>query len=71
MNSDLDERCVHMDNVASIVAAYISRNPVAADEVPSIISAVHSALCEADRQPDALPVIAPQERPRLRLVHSV
>jgi predicted transcriptional regulator len=46
---------------AGIVAAYVSRNPIAADAVPDVIRTVHQALTQLT---GAAPAAAPEERPK-------
>ena len=44
---------------AQVVASYVSKNPVAADQLPDLINAVHDSLRNADS-----PAAAPQEPPQ-------
>jgi predicted transcriptional regulator len=46
---------------AEIVAAYVSRNPVAPDAVPDVIRTVHRALTQLT---NAAPAALPEERPK-------
>ena len=46
---------------AGIVAAYVSRNPIAADAVPDVIRTVHQALTQLA---SAAPPAQPEERPK-------
>jgi predicted transcriptional regulator len=55
----------YIDQTASIVAAYVSKNAVAADDIPALINRVHAALARvacgqgdagADGQKPAVPV---------------
>jgi predicted transcriptional regulator len=44
----------YIDQTASIVAAYVSKNAVAADDIPALINRVHAALArDASGQGDA------------------
>ena len=49
----------HIERVADLVSAYVSRNAVPAGELPGIVSAVHRALTALPGQPpaQAAPVI--------------
>jgi predicted transcriptional regulator len=42
---------INIENVTRIVAAYVQRNQISADLLPSLISTVHSALGELGKRP--------------------
>ena len=56
---------------AQVVASYVSKNPVAADQLPDLINAVHDSLRNVDAQAPA-PQEAPQKPavPIRRSVHA-
>jgi predicted transcriptional regulator len=43
----------YIELAAGIVSAYVSKNPIAAAEIPALISEVHAALTRVARGPDA------------------
>src|SRR6185369_10682882 len=56
---------------AEIVAAYVSRNVVAADAVPDIIRTVHSALQSVASGASAAPAVEERPKPAVSIGKSV
>jgi predicted transcriptional regulator len=65
----MDEKSEVIEMTADIVAAYVSANPVAATELPTLIRSVHQALNGvADA---AAPVEAPPQEPAVSVKKSI
>src|SRR5690606_27882129 len=54
---------------AEIAAAYVSANPVQAQDIPALIRTVHSALLEVSGVTTAAPEVVPE--PAVSIKHSV
>lgn len=52
-----------------IVAAYVSRNSVSSESVPSLIRAVHAALSSLSQAPES--AVAPRPKPATPIARSV
>jgi predicted transcriptional regulator len=61
----------YIDQTASIVAAYVSHNAIAADQLPTLIARVHAALSNVTGSPTALPASGEPLRPAVPVKRSV
>lgn len=61
----------YIDQTASIVAAYVSHNTIAADQVPALIARVHAALSNVSGSPAAMPGSGEPLRPAVPVKRSV
>ena len=61
----------YIDQTASIVAAYVSHNAIAADQLPSLIARVHAALSNVSGGQVALAGAGEAPRPAVPVKRSV
>jgi predicted transcriptional regulator len=61
----------YIDQTASIVAAYVSHNAIAADQLPGLIARVHAALSNVSGGPAALAGAGETPRPAVPVKRSV
>ncbi|WP_425416506.1 MucR family transcriptional regulator [Oricola indica] len=63
MTEETNKQDTMMDQVADIVSAFVSNNPVPASELPNLIASVHESLAklhgqEVEKEPEYTPVVS-------------